>query len=147
MRAVIQRVNWAEVSVAGEVVGRIEQGLLVYVGIAVDDDSSDVDWLARKLIALRVFDDEAGKLNLSGQDVQGGVLVVSNFTLMGDGRKGRRPSYEAAARPDEARVLTDQLADALRSNSVAAVAEGVFGAHMTITSQADGPVNLILASP
>lgn len=147
MRAIIQRVHWAEVSVDGRVVGRIEQGLLVYVGVAAGDDAEAVEWMAQKLIGLRVFSDEAGKLNLSGQDVRGGVLVVSNFTLMGDGRKGRRPSYAAAARPDEARVLTDQLAAALRSGGVAVVAEGVFGAHMTVASQADGPVNLILDGP
>ena len=147
MRALIQRVHWAEVTVDGETVGRIEKGLLVYVGVGVDDSPADVEWLARKIIGLRVFTDEDGKQNLSGQDGRGGVLVVSNFTLMGDGRKGRRPSYEAAARPDEARVLTDQLAAALRSGGVAAVAEGVFGAHMAVTSQADGPVNLILDSP
>ena len=147
MRALVQRVHWAEVSVDGRVVGRIEKGLLVYVGVGVGDDAAAVDWMARKLIGLRVFTDEDGKQNLSGQDVRGGVLVVSNFTLMGDGRKGRRPSYAAAARPDEARVLTDQLAAALRSGGVAVVAEGVFGAHMTVASQADGPVNLILDGP
>ena len=147
MRALVQRVHWAEVTVEGDVVGRIEKGLLVYVGVGVGDDAAAVDWMARKLIGLRVFTDEDGKQNLSGQDVRGGVLVVSNFTLMGDGRKGRRPSYAAAARPDEARVLTDQLAAALRSGGVAVVAEGVFGAHMTVASQADGPVNLILDGP
>ena len=103
-------------------------------------------WLADKLANLRIFNDHDGKLNRSAQDTRGGILVVSNFTLMGDGQKGRRPSFTAAARPDQAQALTDQLAAALRSAGLT-VAEGRFGAHMHIASEADGPVNLVLDSP
>jgi len=146
MRALVQRVREAQVSVEGEVVGRIDHGLLVYVGVGTDDDAQGVLWLADKLANLRIFNDHDGKLNRSAQDTRGGILVVSNFTLMGDGQKGRRPSFTAAARPDQAQALTDQLAAALRSAGLT-VAEGRFGAHMHIASEADGPVNLVLDSP
>jgi len=142
----VQRVRRAEVACDGQTVGRIDQGLLVYVAVATDDDESAVDWMARKLIGLRIFNDEQGKLNQSVRDVRGGILVVSNFTLMGDGRQGRRPSYAAAARPDDARALTDQLVAALRSGDLP-IAEGQFGEHMHVTSEADGPVNIVLDSP
>jgi len=142
----VQRVRWAEVACDGRTAGRIDHGLLVYVAVATDDDESAVDWMARKLIGLRIFNDEQGKLNQSVRDVRGGILVVSNFTLMGDGRQGRRPSYAAAARPDDARALTDQLVAALRSGDLP-IAEGQFGEHMHVTSEADGPVNIVLDSP
>ena len=146
MRALIQRVRSAEVSVDGEVVGRIDHGLLVYVGIAPSDAAAAVDWTAAKIAHLRVFEDDAGKLNRSVQDARGGILVVPNFTLAGDARKGRRPSFDQAAPPEAAEPIHRQLIDALKAIGCD-VAEGVFRAHMIVTSQADGPVNIVLDSP
>jgi D-aminoacyl-tRNA deacylase len=146
MRALVQRVRSAEVTVGGQVTGRIDHGLLVYVGIARTDDAAAAEWIAAKVAALRIFNDEQGKLNRSVQDAGGGILVISNFTLAGDGRKGRRPSFDAAAPPELAQPLHQQVVAAL-AGSGCPVAEGVFGAHMHVTSEADGPVNMVLDSP
>ncbi|OPX25197.1 MAG: D-tyrosyl-tRNA(Tyr) deacylase [Planctomycetales bacterium 4484_123] len=146
MRAVVQRVGWAEVEVDGEVVGRIGKGLLVYVGVGVGDGPEDADWLAGKLAGLRVFTDEEGKLNLSVKDVNGSVLAISNFTLLADARKGRRPAFSAAAAAGQAEPLHEAFLAALRRQGVN-VQTGVFGAKMAIRSQADGPVNIIVDSP
>ena len=143
MRAIVQRVRQAEVEVDGRVTGRMERGLLVYVGVAPSDAQGDVDWLAGKVACLRIFQDDKGKMNLSVQDVGGGVLVVPNFTLLADAAKGRRPAFVGAAPPDLARGLYDALVSALAKVGCQ-VACGVFGAHMTIRSAADGPVNIIL---
>lgn len=145
MRAILQRVKWAQVEVGLEVVSRVEYGLVVYVGVAADDDQSDAQWLGEKVANLRIFDDADGKMNLSVQDVGGKILAVSNFTLMGDGRRGRRPSFTAAAKPDHAEPLHQAFLQAARERG-AAVETGVFGADMLITSQAVGPVNIILDS-
>jgi len=145
MRAVIQRVHWAQVEVQGQVVGRIEQGLLVYVGIGVADSHADAQWLAEKTAHLRVFPDSQGRLNVSVQDARGGVLAISNFTLMGDARKGRRPSFDAAAPAEKAGPLHEAFLEHLRQNGCA-VATGVFGAEMIIRSAAAGPVNIIIDS-
>jgi len=143
MKAVLQRVRWAEVQAAGRTVGQIEQGLLVYVGIGADDGPDDAQRLAQKVAALRIFEDDDGKLNRSVQDVRGGVLAIPNFTLMADARKGRRPAFVDAARPEQAKPLYDAFLAALRGAGVP-VANGAFGARMLIRSAADGPVNIIL---
>ncbi len=146
MRALVQRVAWAEVEVDGAVLGRVGQGLLVYVGAAPDDTPADADWLAEKVAGLRIFVDAEDRLNLALADVGGGVLVVSNFTLLADARKGRRPSFVAAAPGPVAEPLTERFAATLRGLGLP-VATGRFGAHMHVRSQADGPVNVIIDTP
>jgi len=146
MRVVVQRVRWAEVEADGKVVGRVERGLLAYVGVGVDDAPAEADYLAEKVAHLRIFDDEDGKLNRSVQDVRGGVLAVPNFTLMADARKGRRPSFEAAAPGETAGPLHERFVEALKRCGCQ-VACGAFGQHMIIRSAADGPVNVILETP
>jgi D-tyrosyl-tRNA(Tyr) deacylase len=141
MRAVVQRVSEASVSVEGQVVGRIGAGLLVLLGVAPGDGDAQVEWLAKKLAELRIFPDEAGKMNRSVRDVGGGVLVISQFTLYGDASKGRRPSFIGAAHPDLARPLYERLADKLGAE------RGVFGADMKVALVNDGPVTLILDTP
>jgi len=144
MRAVIQRVTEARVEVDGEVVGAIDHGLLVLLGVAPDDGDAEVDRLAGKLAQLRIFSDERGRFDRSLLDVRGGALVVSQFTLFGDARKGRRPSFTGAAPPDHARPLCDRFADRLTRLGVAPVAGGEFGAHMRVSLVNDGPVTLTL---
>lgn len=146
MRALVQRVSWAEVSVEGEVVGKIDHGLLVYVGVATDDTAAQVDWLAAKVARLRIFEDEHDKMNRSVRDARGGVLVVTNFTLLANAQKGRRPSFIAAARPQAAEPISESFVQALRSHGVQ-VATGKFGATMAIRSEADGPVNVVIDTP
>jgi D-tyrosyl-tRNA(Tyr) deacylase len=136
-------VDWAEVEVGGEIVGRIESGLLVYVAAAADDGPRQIQWLAEKIAGLRILEDEHGKMNLNVQDVWGGVLVVSNFTLLADAQKGRRPSFDGAAAAELAKPLTDALVDTLRSLGCR-VATGQFRATMSVRSQAAGPVNVII---
>lgn len=143
MRAVIQRVAGASVGVGGEIVGRIDQGLLVLVGVAPTDGVPDMEALANKLVGLRVFADEEGRMNRSVADVAGGILVVSQFTLYGDVRRGRRPSFAGAASPDVAAPLIDELASRLRGEGID-VATGVFGAAMRVELVNDGPVTLVL---
>ena len=145
MRAVAQRVAHAEVEVDGEIVGRIGQGLLVYLGAQKADGAADVEYAAQKLANLRVFEDEAGKMSRSVLDVGGGVLVVSQFTLFGDVRRGRRPSFDDAAPPDEARLRYEQVVARLRAMGVT-VETGRFRAHMDVRSQVDGPVTILLDS-
>ncbi len=146
MRALVQRVAWAEVEADGQVAGRIEEGLLVYVGIGAGDSAGDADWLAEKVAGLRIFEDEADKLNRSVRDVRGGVMVVSNFTLLADARKGRRPAFAAAAPAEQARPLHEAFLDALDKQGVR-VETGLFGAKMAVRSQAAGPVNVIIDTP
>jgi D-tyrosyl-tRNA(Tyr) deacylase len=143
MRAVVQRVSRASVTVDGEVVGAIGPGLMVLLGVTHDDGPDEADWLARKIVGLRIFEDRAGKLNLGLLDVKGQALVVSQFTLYGDSRKGRRPSFVDAARPKAAEPLVQRFADTLRQRGVH-VELGVFGAHMLVEIHNDGPVTLIL---
>lgn len=143
MKAVVQRVRWAEVSVDGKVIGRIERGLLVYVGVAVGDTAEESRRLADKVVALRIFEDDSGKLNRSVQDVRGGVLAIPNFTLLADARKGRRPAFVRAAPPEAARPAFAVLLSSLGAGGMP-VAQGAFGASMQIRSEADGPVNIIL---
>lgn len=143
MRAVIQRVRSASVETNGQVAGQIGPGLLVYVGVSVADTGSLAPKLADKLAHLRIFEDQAGKMNRSVQDIGGGLLVVPNFTLQADARKGRRPAFVDAARPDQAQPIFERLLAELESLGCT-VGCGVFGADMTITSIADGPVNIVL---
>lgn len=144
MRAVVQRVSRAAVRVSGEEISSIERGLLVLVGVHAGDESKDVDWLLRKLISLRVFPDEKGKMNLSLQDVGGSCLLVSQFTLCADTRRGTRPSFVHAMEPEGASVLFEQLVTAMK-NTVP-VKTGRFGAHMEVEGVNDGPVTLWLDS-
>lgn len=146
MRALVQRVAWAEVEVEGQMVGRIGSGLLVYVGVAAGDTRAQAVWLAEKLASLRIFEDEQGKLNRSVKDTGGGMLAISNFTLLADARKGRRPAFVGAADFETARPLHEAFLDGLRGEGVN-IAAGVFGARMAIRSQADGPVNVIIDTP
>ena len=146
MRAVLQRVSRARVVVGDEVVGEVGRGLLVLLGVAPGDTADDVRWLADKVVGLRVFADEQDKMNRSVVDVGGGVLVVSQFTLHGDCRKGRRPSFVGAAAPEVAVPLYEAFVDAVRALGVF-VATGRFGAMMQVELVNDGPVTLILDSP
>jgi D-tyrosyl-tRNA(Tyr) deacylase len=146
MRAVVQRVSWAEVEVEGRIVGRIEQGALVLLGVHHADTEADARWLAQKLAHLRFFEDEAGKLNRSVLEVGGAMLVVSNFTLYGDCRKGRRPSFAESAPYEHGETLYRQFCDYLRAEGVS-VQTGVYGAEMQVRLQNDGPVTLIVETP
>ena len=143
MRAVVQRVSRASVSVDTQVVGAIERGFLVLVGVTHGDTRAEADWLARKIAGLRLFEDEAGKMNLGLADIGGAVLVVSQFTLYGDARRGRRPDFLQAARPEQAEPLITYFVDQLRSLGVT-VATGRFRAHMAVALVNDGPVTLLL---
>jgi D-aminoacyl-tRNA deacylase len=143
VRAVIQRVSRAEVRVDGARVGAIERGFLVLLGVTHADGRAEVEWLARKVAGLRIFEDDAGKMNLALTDVGGAVLVVSQFTLYGDARKGRRPSFTDAARPEQAEPLVDYFAARLREEGLR-VETGVFGAMMEVEMVNDGPVTLWL---
>jgi D-tyrosyl-tRNA(Tyr) deacylase len=143
MRAVVQRVRRAAVVIDGETVAAIERGLLVLLGIATTDTPEEAQWLADKTANLRIFNDEAGKMNLSVADVGGSLVVVSQFTLYGDCRKGRRPSFIAAAPPETAVPLYEAFINALRSVGLP-VQTGRFGAMMQVELVNDGPVTLIL---
>jgi D-tyrosyl-tRNA(Tyr) deacylase len=145
VRAVVQRVAEASVRVAGETVGSIGPGLVVLLGVAVDDREADADSLADKVLNLRVFPDEAGQMNRSVLDVSGGLLVVSQFTLLGDARRGRRPSYIEAAPPDEADRLYRHFVSRLRPSGLE-VATGVFRAMMDVALVNQGPVTILLDS-
>lgn len=147
MRAVIQRVAEARVRVGEAVVGEVGRGLLVLVGVAPGDGAEQARWMAEKVANLRIFEDEDGKMNRSVLDVAGGVLAVSQFTLYGDARKGRRPSFVGAAHPDLARPLYDRFCEELSAAGVSPVARGAFGAHMHVSLTNDGPVTILLDTP
>lgn len=144
MRIVVQRVREARVEIAGETVGRIGQGLLLLVGIAESDTMAEVELLAKKVAQLRIFSDEAGKMNRSVQDIEGGVLSVSQFTLYGDCRKGNRPSFVNAARPETAEPLYNALNQLLRTQYGLPVETGRFGADMQVSLLNDGPVTILM---
>lgn len=146
MRAVIQRVQSASVVVDEQTVGAIDVGLLILLGIAPDDTQRAVDWMVKKVTQLRIFPDPSGKMNLSVSDIGGALLVVSQFTLYGDCRKGRRPNFMGAARPELAEPLVEEFIESARRLGLS-VESGVFGAHMDVTLCNDGPVTLILDSP
>jgi len=144
MRVVLQRVSRAEVRVDGAVVGSVGVGHVLLVGFTEGDTDEAVDWMADKVVGLRVFPDDDGKMNRSLEDVSGGLLVVSQFTLYGDTRKGRRPSFIGAARPEVAVPLYERFVASLRSRSSGSVQTGEFGADMDVELVNDGPVTLIL---
>jgi D-tyrosyl-tRNA(Tyr) deacylase len=146
MRVVLQRVREAHVDVAGETVGSITTGLLILLGVASTDAPADADYLAEKIIHLRIFPDEEHRMNRSILEVGGALLVVSQFTLYGDCRKGRRPSFDAAAPPEQARQLYEYFIERLSSRNVI-VRTGVFQAEMQVHLVNDGPVTFILDSP
>ena len=146
MIAVLQRVRGASVTVEGETVGSIEAGLVALVGVAVGDGEREADLLARKTAEIRIFEDEEGKMNRSVQDVGGGVLAVSQFTLLADTRKGRRPSFVKAAPPEAAEPLFERYVTAVRERGVS-VETGRFGAKMLVRIENAGPVTIILESP
>jgi len=145
MRAVVQRVSRARASVERRVTGEIGRGLLVLIGVARSDGEADVTYMARKIRDLRIFEDAAGKMNRSVGDAGGSVLVVSQFTLYGDCRQGRRPSFDAAAAPERARALYAQLVETLRAAGLT-VATGEFQAFMEVELTNDGPVTILLDS-
>lgn len=145
MRAVVQRVSSARVSVEDETVGAIERGLLAYVGVGPEDGDADLEWLAAKLTTLRIFPDDDGRFDRSVVDVGGAILVVSQFTLYADTRRGRRPSFTGAAPPEVAEPLVERLVEALRDDGIE-VAAGRFGAHMLVEAANDGPVTITLDS-
>jgi D-aminoacyl-tRNA deacylase len=146
MRALIQRVARGSVSVDGSMVGRVDAGMVILLGVTHDDTNREAKLLAEKAAGLRIFPDIAGKMNLSLVDVQGGALVVSQFTLYANARRGRRPDFIAAARPEQAALLCDAFAAALRASGVADVQTGIFGAHMQVEIHNDGPVTIMLDS-
>jgi D-tyrosyl-tRNA(Tyr) deacylase len=145
MRAVLQRVVRASVTVKGEIVGEIGAGLLVLLGVTHDDSERDVDYLVEKITSLRIFEDDAGLMNLSLTDTGGALLVVSQFTLFGDARRGRRPSFSSAALPELAQSLYDRFVEQARK-SVGHVATGSFGSMMRVELVNDGPVTILLDS-
>jgi D-tyrosyl-tRNA(Tyr) deacylase len=150
MRVVIQRVLQAEVKVEGQQVGntygiKIDKGLLVYLGVGKEDTVKDAEFIAEKLVNLRIFADEAGKMNRSVLEVGGAILLVSNFTLQGDCRKGRRPSFDAAAEPASAQQLYEKVIDLIAEQGIT-VEKGAFGEYMHVSSINDGPVTFLLDS-
>ena len=145
MRAVVQRVSRASVSVEGAIVGQIGAGLLVLVGVAEGDQQADTEYMASKLLGLRVFSDADGKMNRSVVDAGGSVLMISQFTLLGDVRHGRRPSFIDAASPEAGRAAYDELVARVKAGGVP-VATGIFQAHMDVELVNDGPVTLLIDS-
>lgn len=145
MKAVIQRVSEARVEVDSTIVGAISRGILVLLGVERGDEERDADWLARKIVELRIFEDQAGKMNLSLQEIGGGLLAVSQFTLAGNCAKGRRPSFDTAAPPDEGKRLYDYFVGRVREAGIT-VATGIFQADMRVSLVNDGPVTFILES-
>jgi len=144
MKAVIQRVTRASVDVDGKTVGQIRTGLVVLLGVAKGDTEADVAYLVDKIPALRIFSDEAGKMNRSLAELGGGLLAISQFTLLGDTRKGRRPGFDRAADPETARRLFEHFVAALRAATDVTVQTGQFGAHMKVDLVNDGPVTFVL---
>jgi D-aminoacyl-tRNA deacylase len=146
MRAVIQRVAQAKVTIAGAVKGAIQNGLLVLLAIEEADTAEDIEWLSGKIARLRVFNDEAGVMNRSVQEVQGGILLVSQFTLFASTKKGNRPSYSRSARPEIAVPLYEKFIERLQQDLGRSVQTGEFGAHMLVSLTNDGPVTIIIDS-
>ena len=145
MKALLQRVTGASVSVAGEVVGKIGRGLVIFIGVASGDTEKDAPYLIQKIINLRIFSDEAGKFNLSALDIKGELLVVSQFTLLADTSKGRRPSFIDAAPPAQAEELFEQFVEQARATGLK-VATGRFQQYMQVEIHNDGPVTILLDS-
>ena len=145
MRAVIQRVSEASVKVEGNTVGEISHGLLILIGVQEDDEKEDADWLVQKILNLRIFGDDCGKLNLSVIDIQGEILCISQFTLIADYKKGNRPSFIKAAKPDKAIPLFDYFKDKMAESGLK-TESGIFGADMNVSLLNDGPVTILMDS-
>jgi D-tyrosyl-tRNA(Tyr) deacylase len=145
MRAVVQRVKHSKVTVNKEVVGSIDQGLMVLLGVGQEDNQSDIDYLSEKILNLRIFEDENGKMNLSLLDIKGQLLIVSQFTLFGDCRRGRRPGFDKAARPELAKELYERFVEKCRESGIV-TETGIFQADMLVDISNDGPVTLLLDS-
>ena len=145
MKALIQRVKRASVTIEKELYSKIDAGILVFLGVAKDDEKENAEKLAQKVVNLRIFEDENDKMNLSLKDIGGEVMAVSQFTLYGDARKGRRPSFSDAARPDVANPLYEEFVEKLRAQGIT-VGTGEFGAHMMVELTNDGPVTILLES-
>lgn len=146
MRAVLQRVSEAHVTIQEKIIGQISRGLLVLLGISAEDDESDIDWLIRKMTQLRIFEDEAGKMNLSLKEIDGALLVVSQFTLLADTKKGNRPSFQRAAKPEDAMRIYEKFLAQLGQAFTGPIATGQFGANMQVSLLNDGPVTILLDS-
>lgn len=146
MRIVVQRVCEATVKINGEIVGEIQQGGLVFLGIEITDSMIDVDYVVQKLINLRIYSDVEGKMNLSVSDISGDLLIVSQFTLFADTKKGNRPSFIRSARPEQARPLYDYFLSQLKKSYSGKIESGVFGGDMQIELINDGPVTIIMDS-
>ncbi|MCR1953609.1 D-aminoacyl-tRNA deacylase [Clostridioides mangenotii] len=145
MRSVVQRVTSSSVTVDEDIIGKIDKGLMVLLGVTHDDTSKDVDYMIDKILNLRIFEDEDDKMNLSLKDIGGELLVVSQFTLYGDCRKGRRPSFTNAARPEQANKLYEEFVAKAKAQGLN-VGTGQFGAHMMVDLTNDGPVTILLDS-
>lgn len=146
MKAVIQRVTFANVRVDGKMVGEIEKGFMILLSVVEGDTTKEADWLAKKTAAMRIFEDENRKMNLSLLDTDGECLVISQFTLCADCKKGNRPSFISSAKPDEANELYEYFIEKLKENGVKKVEKGIFGADMKVSLLNDGPVTIILDS-
>jgi D-tyrosyl-tRNA(Tyr) deacylase len=145
MKALLQRVTAAQVTVEGEVVGKIGHGLVVFIGVANDDTTDDIDYLVRKIVELRIFDDADGKFNLSARDVEGELLLVSQFTLLANTRRGRRPGFTDAAPPEIAEALFNKFVEQVRTTGLK-VETGRFQTHMHVAINNDGPVTIFIDS-
>jgi D-tyrosyl-tRNA(Tyr) deacylase len=146
MKVVLQRVKKASVEIDSEIAGSINHGLLVYLGIREDDNQEDIDWMIKKMIQLRIFPDENEKMNLNIKDVEGEFLIVSQFTLYASTKKGNRPSFTEAAKPEKAKTLYEEFLEALKSKMGVIIQSGRFGAHMQVSSINDGPLTFIVDS-
>lgn len=145
MKCVLQRVNRASVSVDGKICGEIEKGILVFLGVCDEDTEQDIKWLADKIIGLRIFEDENEKMNFSLADIGGGLLIISQFTLFGNCKKGRRPDFTSAGNPEIAKAMYEKFIDYCQK-SFKDVESGIFGADMKVDLENDGPVTLIIDS-
>lgn len=146
MKIVLQRVSEAHVKVNSEIKGKINHGILLLIGIDEQDEYTDADWLIKKIIDLRIFSDEEGKMNLSVKDISGEILCISQFTLLADYKKGNRPSYIKAAKPEKAIPLFDYFKNEIEKKSQLKVESGIFGADMKVSLVNDGPVTIVLDS-
>ncbi|HBG27434.1 MAG: D-tyrosyl-tRNA(Tyr) deacylase [Planctomycetes bacterium GWF2_41_51] len=145
MRAIVQRVKYAKVTVDNQIVGQIAAGLLVYLGVGKGDDESDAVFIADKISNLRIFADDDGKMNLNVKDMTKQLLIISNFTLYGDCRKGRRPGFDLAAEPQIAEKLYEKVCEHIKAEGLT-VQKGIFAADMDVTASNDGPINFLLDS-